>query len=205
MKRVDLTGLRYGRLTVTSRASKDGGPYLSGRSYWRCACDCGSTTVVAHGNLRSGSVKSCGCLRAETLDRTTHGLSSLSEYSVWSKMIRRCTDPKSPNWRHYGGRGIRVDKRWLDLKTFLEDMGPRPEGTTLGRIDNEGDYAPGNCRWETPEQQANNKRTTRRLTFNGRTQSLSQWARDAGMPVETLFARLKKMPIEDAIRGIVEK
>lgn len=192
----DLTGRKFGRLTVASLIGR-----RKKRTYWACMCECGQTTEVSGGNLSSGQVSSCGCLRKEVLDRTSHGLSGTREYNIWKNMIDRCTNPDSQQFHHYGGRGIKVCDAWLDVSTFYADMGPCPEGMTLGRRDNDGGYNLGNCRWETDEEQANNKRTTRLIEHNGKVQSMSQWARELGLPVETLFARLKKLAPEQALVG----
>jgi len=194
----DMTGQIFGRLTVLEL---DLGKSNSKRKHWKCLCSCGNETSVSLGNLPSGSVKSCGCLRKEILDKSTHGLYKLDPhvYGIWMKMVERCIKPASTSYKHYGGRGIKVCDRWLSLENFFEDMWPRPENTSLGRIDNDGDYEPENCRWETVEQQANNKQTTRRLTPLGKTQSMSQWAKEYGIPIETLFARLKTKTLEEAL------
>ncbi len=194
----DLTGRVFGRLTVVGL---DVSRTNNKRKFWRCLCTCGEESSVTTGNLESGSVKSCGCLRREILDKSTHGLykADPSLYGIWVKMIERCTKPNSSSYHNYGGRGIKVCDRWLSLENFFSDMHPRVEGTSLGRIDNDGDYEPSNCRWETVDQQANNKQTTRRLTYQGRTQSMSQWAKEFHMPVETLFARLKNKTTEEAL------
>lgn len=121
-----------------------------------------------------------------------HGMSGTREHRAWRAMLNRCTKPDHPAWSDYGGRGIGVDPRWQDFLTFLEDMGPCPEGCSLDRIDVLGGYEAKNCRWASPVEQANNVRTNRRLTLGGRTQTLAQWARELGVPYETLRSRLRK-------------
>lgn len=130
----------------------------------------------------------------------THGLSHTPEYWVWRGMKQRCTDPKRKDWPKYGGRGITVDPRWNDFRAFLRDMGPRPEGMTLGRIDNEQGYSPENCRWETHSEQNLNRRpfrggeshvTRTLITANGRTQTLIEWARELGVKPPSLLYRLR--------------
>ena len=194
----NLTGQIFGRLTVIE---PDTGRTTSRRKYWKCLCECGTEKSVSLGNLTSENIKSCGCLRKEILDKSTHGLYKIdpSVCGIWAKMVARCTKPESTSYKHYGGRGIKVCDRWLSMENFFMDMGPRPENTSLGRIDNDGDYEPENCRWETVEQQANNKQTTRRFTHLGKTQSMSQWAKEYGIPIETLFARLKTKTLEEAL------
>lgn len=194
MKAMNLTGLRFGRLIAISRMG-----LIGGKSMWQCVCDCGNSTVVALGNLRSGSVKSCGCHRREILDKTSHGLEKHPLYCTWSGMIARCFNQKSHVYKHYGGRGISVCDRWLDIRNFIEDMGVKPKATSLDRINNEGDYEPSNCRWATRSEQQNNKRNNRVLEFEGVRKTMSEWAREFNIPIETLFSRLKKMSVSDAL------
>lgn len=158
---MNLTGLRFGRLTVIGRSPR------KGSSWWVCRCDCGNESVTTSTNLRTGKSRSCGCLRREvtTARSTKHGLMAAGmkgpTYHSWSNMIRRCTNPDHPRYADWGGRGITVCARWRDYPNFLADMGEKPPGTTLGRIDNDGGYEPDNCRWETHQQQARNQRSTR--------------------------------------------
>ena len=194
----DISGRRYGRLVVLGSPEiiKSG---AGQRTVWLCQCDCGNSTRVSTGNLTSGGVVSCGCRRREVLNRTKHGCEQHELYNTWRHMMQRCYQTDHPTYRHYGGRGIRVCRRWHDISKFITDMAPRPPGTSLDRIDNDGPYSPRNCRWSSPTEQQNNKRTNRLLLFRGEKKTMSQWAREVGMPVETLFARLKKMPIESAL------
>ena len=136
------------------------------------------------------------------------------EYDTYIHMIYRCYDPKCSQYKHYGGRGIRVCDRWnyykLDegegLRNFLEDMGPKPEGMTLDRIDNDGDYSPENCRWATQEQQNNNTRRNVYLTYKGETMSMSQWSRKTGIPKSTISIRKKRGESdEEALDGWVDE
>jgi hypothetical protein len=116
------------------------------------------------GNLRSGDVRSCGCLQREIIARRnrTHGHSvrgaETPTYRSWKAMHTRCTNPNPSTWAHYGGRGIEICERWRSFESFLEDMGERPEGTSIDRIDVDGNYEPGNCRWATPTEQRANRR-----------------------------------------------
>lgn len=123
----------------------------------------------------------------------TRGRRNTPEYSAWMGMRRRCSYARGPMFRHYGGRGIKVCAQWESFETFLADLGPRPSGEhSIDRIDNGGDYEPGNVRWATPSEQASNKRTNRMLQFEGRSQTASAWARELGMLYETLLRRLKR-------------
>lgn len=160
----DLTGQRFGRLTVIELAPK---PWRGASSDWLCRCDCGAETIGCSGSLVRGITRSCGCIRREriTAANTTHGLVGTAEYQSWSAMKARCTNSNDPAYPRYGGRGISVCDRWQKFENFLADMGPRPGGnaipwserTTLDRIDNDGNYEPGNCRWADWATQRTNK------------------------------------------------
>lgn len=132
---------------------------------WKCQCDCGSVSNVKSANLRSGQSKSCGCLRKENgiKANTKHGMSNSPEIHIWHKMIKRCTNPKDPAYKNYGGRGITVCDRWLgSFEAFYEDMGPRPhKDLTIERVDNDKGYCPENCKWETRKENNRNVRKRR--------------------------------------------
>ena len=157
----DLQGETFGRwfvLEPSPRRAKD--------RYWWCVCECGTIREVRAGALKVGATKSCGCLAADLCgDRfRTHGHRGVGnartrEYIAWIGAKERCENPNSPAWKNYGGRGIRIAPEWrTDYPRFLADMGPCPPGLTLDRIDVDGDYEPGNCRWATWSEQAKNKR-----------------------------------------------
>jgi hypothetical protein len=155
---IDLTGQRFGTLVVLGREGRG----KNGAARWRTRCDCGTETVSQASNLRSGGAQSCGCARATGLRarNTTHGMSDQRPYKVWANMIARCTDPKHTRWPYYGARGIGVCDEWrTSFEAFWRDMGPSYHpGLSIDRIDNDGDYEPGNCRWATAKEQRANQR-----------------------------------------------
>jgi hypothetical protein len=163
MKTLDLTGQQYGRWMVLQRAGSD----KRGEAAWWCECSCGGRQTILGSNLRSGRTQSCGCLRQERSVEcgTRHGHAShraglTLTYISWQHMIQRCTNPKRDNWRYYGARGIGVCQAWRDsFETFLGDMGPRPsQRYSIDRINGDGHYEPGNCRWATQVVQVRNRR-----------------------------------------------
>lgn len=157
---VDLTGRRFGRLAVISRAPNDARNVVR----WHCECDCGETISAYRGNLLRAKTTSCGCFFTEQLRArvTTHGKTKSRTYRSWAAMIARCTNPSEPGYANYGGRGIGVCDRWRKFENFLADMGERPPELSLDRYpDHNGNYEPGNCRWATWVQQQRNKRSTR--------------------------------------------
>lgn len=188
MSVVDRVGERYGRLVVVARAENKVEPSGAVRAQWECRCDCGGTNVVAGHTLSRGRTRSCGCLLREK--ESKHGMALTPIYRVWNLMKQRCTNPNNAHWASYGGRGITLHPSWADFEAFYRDMGDRPTGMTLERVDNEKGYEPGNVIWASRLDQANNRRTNILLTFNGKTQTIAEWGRETGFGKSVILGRL---------------
>ena len=185
----DLQGKRFGRLVAIERL-----PRRSGDKgvKWRCRCDCDGLHVALSSNLKSGDTSSCGCLRKEVPNHNTHGMTGTKVYDIWCSMKGRCDTPSNSAYPNYGGRGITYCNGWVLFENFYADMGDVPDGMTLDRIDNAGDYEPENCRWASRLEQMNNTRRSRFITFNGATRTLAQWSRETGIMRETIRDRIDR-------------
>lgn len=187
---IDLTGHVFGRLTVVARAKNN----MHRLATWVCECTCGNTVTVNGQMLRSGRTQSCGCLKRELSRKrlTVHGMTNTKEHRHWECMHQRCANKHNQT---YGGRSVTVCVRWSGehgFVHFLEDMGKCPgKGYSLDRIDNNKGYEPGNCRWATAVEQANNRRTSFLITFAGVTMSSTQWARRLGVKGQVIRDRLR--------------
>lgn len=194
-KIIDLTEKRFGKLTVIKKHNQD----KWGGWNWLCMCDCGNETVVSGGHLRGLKTKSCGCSRKETKN-FTHKMTGSRLYKVWHAMKSRCYYEKSEMFKHYGGRGIMVCDEWKNsfisfydwsIKNGYDENAERGQ-CTIDRIDVNGNYEPNNCRWATIKQQANNTRRNHLIKYNGKTQTVSQWANELGVEPDSIFNRLQK-------------
>lgn len=204
---IDISGMTFSRLTVMGFSRRGSGGLI-----WLCRCSCGNEKEVSSSNLRSGQIKSCGCLKKELMKSIMaeraliHGYAKQGkktpEFKIWLKMRARCNNPRHRQYGDYGGRGIRVCGRWDNFVKFIEDVGERPSPKhSIDRYpDNDGNYEPGNVRWATKTEQNNNRRSNKLLSFDGRTQTMAQWAREVGARYD-LFRRMIQSghPMEKAM------
>lgn len=193
---MDLTGCRFGRWIILGPVEERRGKSPAPKTYLLCRCNCGTERYVWKENLRRGQSKSCGCLKRDLMreKKTTHGLSHTPEYRAWLAMKQRCYDPNSTRYKNWGGRGIRVCDHWLhSFMNFFADMGQLPAPrASLERVDNQGNYTPGNCRWASAKEQARNTRRNRMIEYNGKTHALVEWSEITGLKRTTIAARLDK-------------
>ena len=190
-KLTNLTGKRFNRLVVIKLIDRDKWNNIR----WLCLCDCGEKTTVRRSHLKSGHTKSCGCFMEDKA--TIHGYSKRNKknrtHQSWESMIKRCIKLNHKFWKHYGGRGITVCKRWLNsFPDFLEDMEKCPEGLQLDRINNNEGYYKENCRWTTPKQNCRNTRHNVLITFNNKTQTMIEWSEETKIAYNTLVARISR-------------
>ena len=199
-KLIDLTGMKFGRLTVIDRA-KDG-TRANGSTYvrWICRCDCGKELIVCGGNLRRGYSKSCGCYQKEQLAKieTKHGQAIHGKrsrlYICWRGIKLRCNNPNNPSYKDYGGRGISMCNEWMnDFQAFNNWAISHgyADNLTIDRIDVNGNYEPSNCHWVTMKEQQNNRRNNHLITHNGETHTMMQWSEITGIAFHTIKSRLK--------------
>ena len=170
----NLEGKQFGRWIVLEKKG-----YKSKHLLYLCRCECREEKIVSGHSLLNGDSQSCGCLQREiTRNRSiTHGASETKEYIVWESMRARCRNQNSQDFKNYGGRGIKVCERWIDsFENFFEDMGFCPEGLTIERMNNDGDYSLGNCRWGTRKEQALNRRSNNILIYKDISKTVSEWA-----------------------------
>jgi len=210
----DLTGKKFGRLTVLERHGTSSNPVM-----WKCRCDCGTEKPIAYKHLKYGGTVSCGCYRSEVSRKSvthghtcshpvTHGQSCRAGgnrtklYTTWEGIKQRCHNPNDKGYKNYGGRGITVCDRWKNsFENFFKDMGVKPKGLTLERIENDKGYSKENCKWATMKQQASNRRNSRFITYNGETKIMTEWARQYGLSRGVLWQRIYNMKwdLKDAL------
>lgn len=184
----DLTGRSFGRLVALKCVGRLG---ATENVSWVCQCECGIRPVVRAAHLKSGAIRSCGCLRSEV--GKTHGMTGSPTYNTWMNMRKRCRDPNATGYDNYGGRGITVCDEWFDsFEAFVDDMGLRPEGKTLDRIDNDKGYYKANCRWATRQEQAENLSTNVWVDIGTEKVTISELARRVGVGLGTARYRFKK-------------
>jgi len=206
---IDITGMKFGRLTVSKHIGR--GSKKSRNHFWLCLCDCGASVSVNGSCLRRGATKSCGCYQKDVAraagDRTkTHGKTKTTTYNVWTSMVQRCNNENAKDYPRYGAIGITVCEEWHTFENFLRDMGERPSGMSLDRINNNSGYSKANCRWTDAKTQQRNKRNTSMLTHNGESMTLQDWAERIGMNPITLADRIYKgWSVGDAITKPVMK
>lgn len=184
---IDLKGLWFGRLLVHGRD-----PDIKGRVYWLCECKCGRKKSILGCHLRLGRIVSCGCFaRDKASARAKHRMCNTGTYQSWRSMLSRCYLPNQKFYKDYGGRGITVCKEWrASFVAFLKDMGVRPDGYELDRIDNNGNYEKSNCRWATQLEQQNNKRNNVRYPYKGKLLTIRELSEKCGVPQPTLKWRI---------------
>lgn len=218
MRMNDLTGQKFGRWTVLRRGPNN----TLKHTVWECQCDCGTFKFVVGIVLTSGRSKSCGCYRVErgrihgSTIQLRHGEASVDStgrkmtptYAAWASMKSRCNNPNHSNYKRYGARGIRVCDRWNEsYEAFLEDVGERPTPEhSLDRIDNDGNYEPGNVRWATAEEQNRNTSSNRKIEIDGITKPLSEWLVHFGRARKTFYQRIARgMSEREALETPLQK
>lgn len=194
--------MKFGRLLVVS----ENGRTKHSKVLWHCMCDCGNTTSVPSGSLVNGNSKSCGCLRIEAI--TSHGASYTPEYNILSQIKQRCNNSNAEWYSSYGGRGITICDRWNDsFENFIADMGYRPsDDLSIERINNDGNYEPGNCKWGTGTEQQNNRRNNVIVNYKGKNYTLTEICKELNVLYATVQTRLSRgWSIEEALETDVQK
>lgn len=196
--KIDLTGKRFGRLTVIRQADDYVYPNGKRRTQWECLCDCGNTITAEQSNLKRGNTNSCGCYNLDNI-RTmsiTHGGRHTRLYRIWSNMKTRCLDVNNKNYAKYGARGISVCDKWKNSFESFRDWalnnGYR-DNLTIDRIDVNGGYFPENCRWANAKVQANNRRNNKTYEYHGEKHTLAELSDMYHIPYHTLYARVTRL------------
>lgn len=204
MKYFDHTGKTFGYLTVIERIAVKGG-----KAKWKCQCKCGNIVFPVAQALVLGTTKSCGCKRKSDFvtRNSSHGMSGNPLFRIWQGMMNRCHNANNKDYASYGGRGIVVCDRWQEPANFIADMGNRPSSKhSIDRVDVNGNYEPGNCRWATPLEQGENKRNSHILTIGGEKIHLAEAARRFNMSESTIINRINRGATdEEAISKPISK
>ena len=198
----DLRGQTFGFLTAVEL-----GPKLKQTTgaWWLCQCACGSVKSIRSSDLTGGKVRSCGCKHQELKSAAVkkHGAKGTRTYRIWCAMKTRCGNPNTASYMRYGGRGIKVCPEWELFENFLTDMGECPEGMSIDRIDNDRGYMPGNCRWATRRQQANNTSANVVIEYGGKTMTRTEWEQSLGLGATTIRGRLRRgLSLDNALQPI---
>lgn len=195
----NMQGKKFNKLTIIKQLEND----KRYRKRYFCKCDCGNYKSVLKDNLINGITKSCGCMKKGI--NKSHGKSKHPLYVTWSTMKKRCYNKKSKDYKNYGARGIIVCDRWLDsIDNFIEDMGERPKGHTLDRVDVNGNYEPNNCKWSNSIEQRTNTRRNVYYMYKGQEMTLTEWSEILPLTFNQLRYRLKEkgLSIEEALKDV---
>jgi hypothetical protein len=194
----DLTNMRFGKLLAIEPIKKS----YDRKYYWKCICDCGKNSLALSGNLIKGNSTSCGCARGNIGDLTRkHGMTKTRIFKIWTGVRKRCTNPKCKSYKNYGGRGIIISPKWDNFIDFYNDMKEGyADNLSLDRIDHNGNYEPGNCRWATSKTQNRNRRNNYIITHNNKSKTVAEWAEISGIHYSVITYRIKNgWDIEKAI------
>ena len=201
MRKLDLTGQRFGRLVVI----KEAGRSSDGRVRWLCKCDCGNyTSTPSTKTLRNGTCRSCGCIERERPNKQTHGKSNTKLFAVWNAMKQRCYNPNNRSYKNYGGRGITVCQEWKeDFQTFYDwaIANGYKKGLEIDRIDVNGNYEPDNCRWTNSKKNNNNRRNNVKIKIGREEHTVAEWSEITGIPRSTILERFRSgKPLEEILK-----
>lgn len=188
--------MKYGRLTLIRFVTRN----KNNRRIWLCKCECGVEKEYILDNVKNGNTKSCGCITKELPNATIHGMAGTRVHNIWMDMLKRVTPYYKESFKYYA-RNIKVCNRWQLFENFFADMGHPPNGYSIERINNDGDYSPENCKWASAKEQANNRRSSRLITYKDETLTLQQWANRFNIGSGTIAYRIKAgWPLERVFR-----
>lgn len=198
MKFKDITGKKFGRLSVVSFIERK-----NLHTHWNCICDCGNKVITTNNNLSTGHTKSCGCYQRDEVRKRLikHGMRNTKFFTIWASMRQRCRNKNCPDFKRYGERGIKVCERWNTFLNFKDDMHKSylkhieefgEKDTTIDRINNNGNYSKENCRWATHKEQARNRRNNYFISYKGKVMCLASWAEITKLPQALIWQRIKR-------------